>query len=613
MPTSTPTSTPTTAPTPTPASASNVGDIFDQVQIAQPVNNAPARFQPTPWDPESGIDLAKTSKYASEAALGFAEGLGIDPSHPLTSMIQGIINGAVAIPRLATHANELRETVKGMLTAAPDATIGIREAYDNGDYTGVANGVGRLLAAGGVLAGAGEGMKNATSFAYDHAISPELQHSIDTAPGYGMGGLQRPPVPAHIDALTRAAGKNSKMFVEDRFNKVAADAFPALKAAEIPTLGRPVQDLRDAADVARAAKDQAWKPYQDLLDRTGNVDRLDILRRAVSALPDTLKNSQFTSYKRIVGKFARDLSQPEYAAQDMENAAQMLNAKLKAYYTKNNLDRAAASKLPATAGDESLLSAYRSALDDKIKSDTGYDAAPLRKNYGNIKAVENALIEQPSGDDTLYDVLMRNPTANASPSSAFRTALSHVMRQTPDQQAERAFRLYTPPEPGSSLIHLGPSNKVDATLQAHYMPQSGRLLPENPRGTTVRPMPSGVRGELPAPGTPVTAYAQGPIEGPTGPPGGFRMPPRPPSGLLTTGQRMLPAPGETSVIAPPAPPESFADALARTQTPASKLERKITGSGPFNTQSTPATAEEYLAKYGLKFPKQFPRTGGGKP
>lgn len=63
-----------------------------------------------------------------------------------------------------------------------------------------------------------------------------------------------------------------------------------------------------------------------------------------------------------------------------------------------------------------------------------------------------------------------------------------------------------------------------------------------------------------------------------------------------TGPRLIGS--STTVKTPPLPPESFADTLARTQTPQSALMRETMGKGPYDKQARPATAEEYLRTKG---------------
>lgn len=385
------------------------------------------------------------------------------------------------------------------------------------------------------------------------AMPPEL-------PPSGSFGLPKYTVPPHVDALTKAVGQTNKIFVEDKFHRAASDAFPDLKAAEIPALGRSVADLRDVAKVAKSASDTAWQPYETLLDATKTpITRNQLLETAMQNLPDEMRNTQASAWTSAVKKFAKDLSKDQYKAREIESAAQALNARLKAEYKMNNLDRAAASKLPQYAGPEALLSAYRTHLDSTIKSDTGYDAAPLRQRYGNIKAVHNAVIETPSGDDTLYDVLTHRPLDLARGKGIAERLVTHAMRQTPDQLAAKAFRSFVPePQQPGLVLTPGTRMRVDAR--------------------------------------PVT-----PPESPVAPPGGFPMPASsiaPEPLRLTSGQRMLPAAGDTSVKTPPQPPESFAEALAREQTPQSKAMREVVGEGPYNTQSRPATAEEYLRTKG---------------
>jgi len=513
--------------------------------------------------PGTNLPPNKYSDYlSSELTLGIAEGLGVDPSHPLTSAVSGIITGATSLPRFASHPQEFRQFMSGMAQAPGNIWDQIKTGYNNQDYAQVANGVGKLLALGGVVYGGGKALKRPIT-----AMSEGMGAMPPEPPTQGGFGKPRPEVPTHVQQLTEAVGKTNKIFVEDRFHQAVHNAFPDLKAAEHETLGRNVQDLRDVADVANAASKNAWQPYQHVLDSTKTpIDRLDLLREANANIPDAIKKNQTSAYKNMVGKFARDLGQRAYTAQEIEDAAQALNAKLKAYYTKNNLDRAAASKLPATAGDEALLSAYRNILDRTIKSDTGIDAAPLRKRYGDIKAVHNAVIESPSGDDTLYDVLTRRPTDLMRPTGMVKALASHVMRQTPDQLAARAFRGFTPES--STAIAARPTPPTAPSPKAETVDITSTTQPSSGR---VTPMPESS-----------LAQAQR----------------RQQSRALTTGQHQLPASGATSVKTPPAPPESFSEALKRTQTPQSRGMRESTGQGSFNIQAAPTTATDYIKTKG---------------
>jgi hypothetical protein len=537
-------------------------DINARLQAVRAGIRSPSS-PPTVQPPGTNLPPNKYSDYlSSELTLGIAEGLGIDPAHPLTSTIHGIISGSTAMPRLLAHPPELRATVAGMFNAIPETAHQIKSSYDSGDYAQLANGVGRAISLGGMLYGAGKVLKRPIGIMSEGmgATPPEL-------PPSGGFGKPRPEVPTHVQQLTEAVGKTNKIFVEDRFHQAVNNAFPDLKAAEHTTLGRNVQDLRDVADVANAASKNAWQPYQHVLDSTKTpIDRLDLLREANANIPDAIKKNQTAAYKNMVGKFARDLGQRAYTAQEIEDAAQALNAKLKAYYTKNNLDRVAASKLPATAGDEALLSAYRNILDRTIKSDTGIDAAPLRKRYGDIKAVHNAVIESPSGDDTLYDVLTRRPTDLMRPTGMVKALASHVMQQTPDQLAARAFRGFTPES--STAIAVRPTPPTEPTPTTETVNVTSTTQPSSGR---VTPMPESS-----------LAQAQRTQR----------------NRALTTGQRQLPAAGDTSVKVTPAPPESFSEALKREQTPQSQRMREVVGQGSYNIQAAPTTANDYIKTKG---------------
>lgn len=560
-----------TAPVKTPTSASvSTASVSPTMTSTAPTDYdalaAQVRKTNAPVSPSTKYGSAATPTYAPdqpkgmndsipaarELALGMAEGLGIDPSHPLTSTLHGILLGSTLPFRLISHPEEARQFASGFVAQAPGILDQIKTGYDTGDNNMIANGVGKLIAFGGAVYGVGKSIKPVAR-AVGETFSP-----VPEAPAKGFG-FQAEPVNPAVQHMVDAVGKTNKVFVEDRFRNVVADAMPDLKSAEKPVLGRAVADVRDAIKVAKSAKEQAWQPYKQLLDSTVTpIDRMDLLREAVANIPDTLKTTQASAFKRIVGKYARDLGKATYSATEIENAAQALNAELKSYYQKNNLDRAAASKLPATAGDEALLSAYRKLLDKTIQSDTGYDPAPLRRRYGNLKAVENSLLETPSGDDTLFEILTSNPLHAASAHSLARRTTSYVMRQTPDQLVSKAFKKFEASTPGTELIPAprppqGPSTHVNATGF------------------------EGPTGVYPQPESSITRDAR------------FNR-------ALTTGQRMIPE--RAGTIVTPQPPESFTESLSRTQSPQSAQMRETIKTGPYNKQSRPLTADEYLRTKG---------------
>lgn len=409
-------------------------------------------------------------------------------------------------------------------------------------------------------------------------------------PPAGGFGTPQPSVAPHVDFLTKSVGATNKIFIEDRFHRAANSAFPALKANEYKVLGRNVSNLRDVAKIAVATSKDAWAPYQSLLDATHTpIDRLSLLRQAVQNLPDELRNTQASAFKRIAGQFGKDLSKANYTANEIEQAAQSLNAQLKSEYKMNNLDRAAAQKLPKYAGREALLSAYRTLLDSTIKSDTGYDAAPLREAYGNIKAIHNAVIETPSGDDTLFEALTHRPLDVMKPHGMIERLANRVMSKTPDQLAAKAFKAFKPQETTEALVHAGWDTPTTPETSG----------PDIGYGNVVSPTPP-----------PKQLYAQTSEAQLT--PTVHPMPPVPPK-QLGTGQKLLPSAGATSVKTPPLPPESFSEALAREQTPQSKAMREVVGKGPYTPQARPATAEEYIRTKGGREMKPFISSSGPVP
>jgi hypothetical protein len=444
------------------------------------------------------------------------------------SYVQKLIPPSATIRPPLTFAEYLRNTGRdvvnalpfigtvagGTLFGVPGAGVGamagqtsknLAHALGVGDEPPPATAMGELTDVGAAgLKGAGE------------QLIGQALHGAVTAPMEPPRfPLPRADVHPSVRDLTDALGKTNNIHVEDTFRNSVSKAMDALKITErdMATRARDIRDLRVIAD---EASKNAWKPYQSLLEYSGTpITRDELLAEADRLYPQTLKDTKATAYDATKAKWAADLSKPEFTWQDVENAAQADNVRLKSVYQKDNIDRVAALKMPEHAGDEAMLQARRNLLDARIKAETGYDPAELRQNYGHIKAVHNASIKSPSSDDTLFQDFKRN--IPVSKTEAGGRVIGRFTQSSPDQLVRRAFKRWPEPKPSTGLVPSGWETPTEPETSG----------PDIGQGANIRPTPP-----------PKKLYSETIQARP--PAREMPAPPAPPPKQLGTGQKLLP-------------------------------------------------------------------------
>lgn len=107
--------------------------------------------------PPAGEPLNTSMKQSAVGAIpSFAEGLGIDPQHPITGTIKNAASGIAALPELLTKPSQLVPAVGTALTEGPKNLYG---GIQSSDYNQTALGMGQTLSRDvPLLAGAVKGV-----------------------------------------------------------------------------------------------------------------------------------------------------------------------------------------------------------------------------------------------------------------------------------------------------------------------------------------------------------------------------------------------------------------------------------------------------------------------
>lgn len=496
-----------------------------------------AKYPINRTNPKAGVTPSAVNRLRG----GLAEGLeaGLSPvMHPITTAKEGVKSVVDAVKRIPEEAR----TGRLGLGSFPDyllKEVVIKPAL------GVVKDLAGQAAEGDIAGATGKAAGIATGvYLTNRAVQSGVKTAVETKNYFKPPkvGYQHPVVPKPTQQFVDALDGGRKIYIEDRLRDAVNSSAEALTAAETQKLGRPVQNLRDARVVVQYAKEQAWAPYEQLMDATtGKITRANLIKAAKANIPDTIKGTRGSAAAKIENSFAKDLTKNDYTVKEIESAAQALNAELNGIYQKDGLSRAAAMKMPKYAGREAVLKAFRDLADNQIRTETGYNPTPYRKQYGNLKALEDVIQDRPgAGNDTMFESVAKFP-APQTPKGLGVRAVQYLMHKTPNQLIASAFK-------GFRAKSTPPSTALEVTPP----PVEGELLRAtgySPSSPTVHPMRAPIRGLVTDSATP----------------------------------RLIPERAGTLVTPPPA--EGAIDVLRRTQSPTSRLTREVTGAGPFTDEA----------------------------
>lgn len=558
-------------------------DVIDHLASTQ--NTAATRQAQSKFDaPDARTPLQVGLDQARDATLGFAGSFIPDLSKPYMAPVdiaKGLYGTGKAVAGSLLDAVTGKGTGRGQqvvsdiangLSAGPQK---IAHAVATGDWGEAAEGAGSTL--GGLLQ-----MKGAT---------PEGRAAADTAVT-AVGSLPRKAADAGVAAIIDKSIplEPEQMMVKGikpragnlNFEVGLNRSMPELKAVEAAT-GKPITNVDELIDATKAAKQNIWNQYQDILGPQA--------QRGVDASPvaDAIQKSTPLKVQIQNPGMAKSIAdtastyRDTFKLSDLEDMLHTTNAQLDAYYDKYpTAARSAAASNPETAALAAEAKGLRDLIYKRLDS-AGDGAAPaeLKQRYGSLLNLEEEAYRR------------RNVAARQQPDS-----LTDQMGklQAGMKLGGAALKVFTDPTgaavdvgsalAGSKISHaIKAANSTDSlikTAMARYsklpvpVPYEPMRPPLLEAGTSQLPETGTwaeyARGHEPEPATPITTpYAQVrrplqlpsastdlPITGTIQRSSGqvFEMPPKPPAALLGPPRLMLPA-HETTVKALPILPGGY--------------------------------------------------------
>lgn len=179
------------------------------------------------------------------------------------------------------------------------------------------------------------------------------------------------------------------------WNDDVKTAIPLMKSAEIKS-GTPIDGYDGALAANQAAKQDIWQQYKARLgpaaQQGATIDGNQIADAMVNSI-DKRTAAQNPGLVQRVQAIADTYRRP-LPVDEAEDFLQSANKDLFSYYAKNKVSRQAAENDPETSSTVAEADALRDALYNKLDQVSGPGAAQLKKAYGALKNVGNALADQ---------------------------------------------------------------------------------------------------------------------------------------------------------------------------------------------------------------------------
>lgn len=373
-------------------------------------------------------------------------------------------------------------------------------------------------------------------------------------------------------------------------------AMSAIKDGEAIT-GKVTKDVPTALDNLSATQNDIHRHIDSVIRGQEDVvvpgSRQAQINAQIKAIPETYVPGT-AAYKKLVRKIVDDAGPNDYTIGQLNRQRKALSATQSPYYGKDIQGQLTMETGPRAA-DIARGNLVREQFYDSL-NDNGFGGKEIVRE-GNARL--GAIME-------LQDILGSDAFKNKARLQAGQSSISKVTGAVgklarPGETAKEYARGegLSINEDIASALRRWQTSKPLGEFATGLRPG-----PEPPRNAanelimTHKPQVMGLPAVIP-PETPPTHVMAYPI-------GDSRFP-MPESSItkdarfnraLTTGQKLLPAAGDTSVKVTPQAPESFSEAMHRTDTAQSQLMRETMGKGPFDKQARPATADEYLRTKG---------------
>lgn len=242
------------------------------------------------------------------------------------------------------------------------------------------------LVGGGEAEGAGQSASNARATLQRSSapVARATEGAVNRLSGFADGTPEQ--------VITRVARPNKNNV---SWNSDTQTAIPLMKSAE-KVIGKPIDDFESAITANNVAKKQIWAQVQQRMQAAGQAGATidgNAIADAIMQSVDKRTALKDPALAQRVQQFADTYRRP-IPVNEAEDFLQSGNAQLNGYYAKNKVGRQAALNDPETASTVFETDALRDALYNKIDQLSGPGASQLKKAYGALKNVGNALETQ---------------------------------------------------------------------------------------------------------------------------------------------------------------------------------------------------------------------------
>jgi hypothetical protein len=257
-----------------------------------------------------------------------------------------------------------------------------------------------MRAAVGSAAGAATGVTLART-ALPASGSAELAGAILGGGIPALGSVLTSKVP-NIDKLITynlnkairpsASGKNVASDISKYEDKGVGVVKSIVQDSRERGVGVP-QSVSEMGQAIESLRSKIYQKYHQMTTATGERGVSVNLSNLTGELDDVIANKAMQDFAPEVINFARDqkailLTRGTYTPQDAEEAIQLLNSQLKAYYAGRSTG-ISERKAVAMAGVATKL---RGALDTAIESVEGSGYQDFKNQYGQLKAIEKDVV-----------------------------------------------------------------------------------------------------------------------------------------------------------------------------------------------------------------------------
>ncbi len=294
-----------------------------------------------------------------------------------------------------------------------------------------------------------------------------------------------------------SAGKTSQGQA-DRYDKKAIDAIKTInenKAGltfsddiEGVISGKSPQTLQQLSESVSQTKRNIFKQYNQMAKEAGDIGLQIRTDNVIKELDDFIGNKAVEATNPAAIRYARQVknwyqNNPNLAPEIVEDIIASNNVKLKNFMSGKATDQSS-----SVAVDSLLTNILRRNLDDGISGLTSPGYAALKKQYGNLSAIEkdvvkaslkelnqknsgglNMLLDASSGAQLAYGIVNANPGALASAATTGVIKNIHKILTDPNRMVKNMFKNVDKlPSKGQNLFTKGPTLALPGRGQSSF-------------------------------------------------------------------------------------------------------------------------------------------------